>query len=230
MQLTVIGPPYTGGVFVSPVPSLWDLPQSSVCLQGKARNPKSAPILNIKLDVHTYGHILTPFVCLRPGRVHIQSTVTSPGQQKKTSSSSSCWLCQQSLWSSVCWNCITWHGDTAVGRKCVCVCLTTLIKLIIVTPGCRTHQPPVLPTDYSFSLPSLGLLQTSHFPGFISTHFFWRLFKPFDSLKSTVCTWKLFEAEGGYHWLWVFLKYKDPSLVGSLLGSQDLQGLGEAAS
>lgn len=121
MQLTVIGPPYTGGVFVSPVPSLWDLPKSSVCLQGKARNPKSAPILNIKLDVHTYGHILTPFVCLRPGRVHIQSTVTSPGQQKKTSSSSSCWLCQQSLWPSVCWNCITWHGDTAVGRKCVCV-------------------------------------------------------------------------------------------------------------
>lgn len=195
MQLTVIGPPYAGGVFVSPVPSIWDLPQSSVCLQGKARNPKSAPILNIKLDVYTYGHILAPFVCLRPGHVHIQSTVTSPGQQKKTSSSSSCWPCQQSLWSSVCWNCITWHGDTAVGRKCVCVCMSDNFNQ---TPGCRTHQPPVLPRDYSFSLPSLGLLLTSHFSGFISTHFFWRPFKPFDSLKSTVCTWTTIKLQQNY--------------------------------
>lgn len=66
------------------------------------------------------------------------------------------------------------------------------------TPGCRTHQPPVLPRDYSFSLPSLGLLLTSHFSGFISTHFFWRPFKPFDSWKSTVCTWTTIKLQQNY--------------------------------
>lgn len=113
---------------MSAVLPVWNLPPPSVCLQGKS---------SVLSAVFFYIHLLVLWFVvnfclpcpLRPGRVHILSTVTSPDLQRRTSSSSSCWPCRPSLWCSACSSCITWPGDTAAGTSPPSMYIYILYKL-----------------------------------------------------------------------------------------------------